>query len=432
MRLALLPALAAACVLPACSTGGAGGGSDTAPEADPASPSAATSGTAAIPRDDRDRPTGWGPTFGDLASARALVADWEADRLAGQVIVGRYRGTDAGAPAALVRDLHLAGVSITAENVSDAAQVRRTTGAVARAVEQDDRDFPPVLGVDQEGGTVSHLRGVATELPSFATAGRAVAAGGAEGRAAVREAARATGLELRDLGFTWVFAPVADVTDGGDAAIGSRSAGDDPQVAAGAVAAAVGGFNRAGVVSTTKHFPGHGAAEEDSHLTLPELDRGVAGLRGRELPPFEAAVERGAPAVMVGHLDVPDLSRSGVPTSLAPETYAFLRDDLGFDGVAITDSLGMGAVSVDPRPAVSALEAGADLLLMPADTRATHRIVTAAVNDGRIPRERIEEAAARVVALQRWQARTAETRTVPEDVGSVAGDAARELAEAAY
>ncbi len=435
---ALLGALAAAALLTsACSSAGAGsdGALEEAPSRGSASASVPGSEQAptAVPRDDRDEPTGWGPTRGEVARAGAMVADWDAPRLAGQVIVGRYEGTDAQAAGDLVRDLHLAGVCVTAENVVDATQVRETTDAVAAAAGADGRGFPPVLGVDQEGGTVSHLRGIATEFPSFSSAGRALQEEGPEGRAAVREAARTTGLELRDLGFTWVYAPVADVTIGSaDPTIGSRSPSTDPGVAARAVASAVAGYNRAGIVSTTKHFPGHGAVTQDSHLTLPRLDTDLSGLRERELPPFEAAVERGAPSVMVGHLDVPGLSDAGVPTSLAPETYAFLRDDLGFDGVAITDSLGMGAVSVDPRPALSALNAGADLLLMPAQTRATHRIVTGAIEDERIPRERIEEAAARVVALQLWQQRVAAERAVPEDVGSLADDAARALESAAY
>ena len=96
-----------------------------------------------------------------------------------------------------------------------------------------------------------------------------------------------------------------------------------------------------------------------------------------------------------------------MPASLAPAVYDLLRDDLGFEGVAITDSLGMGAVASSFKPAVAAINAGADLLLMPVDTVETHRVVTKAINEGDIPRERIEEAAARVVALQLWQQRAA-------------------------
>ena len=360
-----------------------------------------------------DEPMSWGPTPAELAKAEDLVAGWEPAQLAGQVIVGRYYGSTPEEAADLVRDLHLAGVSVGAENIVDAAQVRATTTAVTRAHAADGRSFPPVIGVDQEGGLVAHLDGVTTPFPPFQAAGDAIAAGARQGSTVVRNAAASTAMELRMLGFTWVFAPVADVTIGAaDPTIGSRSASEDPKTAAAAIGAAVPGYDGAGVVSTTKHFPGHGSVTEDSHEVLPKLTESLDTLRKRDLVPFEAAVKAGAPAIMVGHLDSQAIA-PGVPTSLAPEAYDYLRDELGFEGVAITDSMGMGAVMRPGKPAVDALNAGADLLLMPADTRNTHAVVTEAIANGEIPRERIEEAAARVVALQLWQQRQADAVPLP-------------------
>ncbi len=176
-----------------------------------------------------------------------------------------------------------------------------------------------MIGVDEEGGVVSHLRGIATEFPAFATAGVAIADQGKAGEQAVTEAARATGLELRDLGFTWVFAPVADVTIGAaDPTIGTRSPSSDPALAARAITAAVTGYDEAGLVSTTKHFPGHGSVTADSHETLPTLGASLDQLRARDLKPFEAAVAAGAPAMMMAHLDVRAL-QPGLPSSQAPE-----------------------------------------------------------------------------------------------------------------
>jgi beta-N-acetylhexosaminidase len=117
---------------------------------------------------------------------------------------------------------------------------------------------------------------------------------------------------------------------------------------------------------------------------------------------------------------------------MAPEVYDLLRDDLGFEGVAITDSLGMGAVGGRPTPALQALQAGADLLLMPVDTAETHRIVVDAIRTGGVSRERVEEAAARVVAVQAWQARVAAQRPVPVDVVDRARAASADLLSAAY
>ncbi|MDP3968877.1 MAG: glycoside hydrolase family 3 N-terminal domain-containing protein [Nocardioides sp.] len=422
---AALTALVAVLLLlvTACSTGTDpagqsaedGGGTETADEQD-AAPS--------------DEPLGWGPTGEELARAQDLVAEWTPEQLAGQVIVGRYHGTDPAVPAALVEDLHLAGVSMTGSNIVDLEQVRATTEGVARAVAATGRDFPPVLGVDQEGGVVAHLDGIATTFPSFATAGSAVERGRA-GRRAVIGAARATGLELRSFGFTWVWAPVGDVTVGSaDPTIGSRSPSTDPAVAARTVAAATEGYREAGIASTVKHFPGHGAATEDSHEVLPALDVAMPDLVARDLPPFEAAFGAGSPGVMLGHLDVEALA-PGVPATLAPEAYDLLRDEYGFEGVAVTDSLGMGAVMALDRPPVAALIAGADLLLMPVDTRRAHSIVTRAVRSGEVPRERVEEAAARVIAAQLWLQRTAQETPVPEDVATRAVAAAQALRDAA-
>ena len=397
--------------------------SSPAPDAESPEPSETT---------DPDTQLGWGPTAGELEEAQALVADWTSEQLAGQVIVGRYHGADPAAVAALVRKHHLAGVSVTSGNIVDEAQVRATTAAVASAVAADGRDFPAVIGVDQEGGYVSHLRGIATEFPSFDAAGAAITADGASGREVVRQAAYATGMEVRDLGFTWVFAPVADVTIGAaDPTIGTRSPSADPGVAAKATATAVRGYDAAGVVSTVKHFPGHGAATSDSHDTLPVLDSTLEQIRSHDLPPFEAAIATHAPAVMTSHIDLTAIA-PGVPASLAPEVYDLLRDDLGFEGVAITDSLGMGAVAASWKPAVAALNAGADLLLMPVDTAETHRVLTRAITAGDVTRERAEEAAARVVALQMWQGRAAEAAPVPADVETLAGEAAAALSAAAY
>ncbi|WP_426244276.1 glycoside hydrolase family 3 N-terminal domain-containing protein [Nocardioides sp. LHG3406-4] len=432
------PRLAASCLvvaaaLAACST--------PSHEPTPSSPrgdsaSVAPSGTSEAPAPDLDEPTSWGPTEAEIADARELVADWTPEQLAGQVIVGRYFSTDPAEAASLVKDLHLAGMCVTSANVTDEAQVRATTQAISDAAAADGRDFPAVVGVDEEGGSVAHLRGIATTFPAFQVAGMAVerdrADGGRAGRKAVLGAARASGLELRDLGFTWVFAPVADVTIGAaDPTIGTRSAGMDPRTAATATAAAVRGYDDAGIVSTAKHFPGHGSATADSHLVMPRLTKSLAELRAHDLLPFKTAIRAGAPSIMLSHLDVEALA-PGVPASMAPEVYDFLREDMGFDGLAITDSMGMGAVATRRLPGVAALQAGADLLLMPADTRGTHATVTRAIADGTIPRERIEDAAATVVAVQLWQQRTADEVPVPADATSRAERASAALSAAAY
>ena len=423
------PVIAGAVVTLAAGVGAAAVTVGMPTRVEPNKPAAAT--TKSDPTKDTTA-LGWGPTRGELATARELVAGWEDKKLAGQVIVGRYHGTDPAKAAKLVRKLHLAGVSVTGENVVDEAQVRETTAAVSKAVAADGRSFPAVIGVDQEGGVVSHLRGVATEFPEFARTGDAIEAKPGKGVRVTTEAARTTALELRDLGFTWAFAPVADVTMGAaDPTIGSRSPSEDPKIAAAAVSAAVQGYNDAGLVSTTKHFPGHGAVTGDTHLGLQELDFGMKKLKRRDLVPFDAAVDAGAPAVMISHVDVKAVA-PGKPASMAAPIYDLLRDDLDFDGVAVTDSLGMGAVTTTTKkPSVAALESGADLLLMPANSKAAHRSVVKALRSGRLDRARVEDAAAKVVAMQMWQQRIAGAVPVPGDVREQAEQASTALSEAA-
>ncbi len=427
-RLAVIAA--AVLVVSACAS--TGSTSDDGSTATPTTSPTRSSPTATETPEDPDTPSSWGPTLGEIEEARALVSSWTPEQLAGQVIVGRFHGTDPQEPARMVRDLHLAGVSVTSANVVDAEQVLAMTGAISEAAASDGRDFPPVIGVDQEGGYVSHLRGIATEFPHFESAGLAISSDARLGRRVTRAAALTTGLELRGLGFTWVFAPVADVTIGAaDPTIGPRSPSADPAIAAQAVGAAVKGYDDAGIVSTVKHFPGHGTATNDSHDTLPVVDSTLAEMEAHDLPPFDAAIRHQAPAVMLSHLDLTAVAPD-VPASMAPEVYELLRDDLGFEGVTITDSLGMGAVGGRPTPALQALEAGADLLLMPVDTAATHQIVVDAITSGDVSRERVEEAASRVVAVQLWQARTAAQRPVPPDVVERARAASANLLSAAY
>lgn len=365
-------------------------------------------------------PLPWGPTETELAQARERVAAMTPEQIVGQVIVAGYAGTEPATAAALVAELHLAGVILMADNVAenadgvDAGQVRATAAAVQDAVGADGRDWPAVVSVDQEGGRVARVGAPATQFPTLMTAGAA------RGGDVVRAAAQASATELRALGFTWVFAPDADVTLGpADPTIGSRSPSDDPAVVSQVVEDAVAGYGGAGIVAVAKHYPGHGSVAADSHEELPVQSATLDELRERDLLPFTAAARAGVPVVMMSHIAV-DAFSPGVPASLAPEAYASLRSDAGFTGLAVTDALDMAAVTQGYGPdgaAVAAMSAGADVLLMPADPRAAHAALVAALAHGSLARERVEEAAAKVVALQRWQARQAPPPG-PDAVGS--------------
>ena len=334
---------------------------------------------------------GWGPDRAELDRAAQLVGRMRLPDLAGQVIVAQWQGT--AAPVQMVRDLHLGGVIAFSANVASAAQIKGVNAALTRQVR---RKWPLFLGVDQEGGVVERLRGAATRFPTF------MSAGAAGDTSLTSRAYAASGAELRGLGFTVDFAPDADVTSGpGDPTIGSRSASSRPAAVAEQVVAAA-GFSEAGVVPVIKHFPGHGSVPGDSHVTLPVQTKTLPQLEASDLVPFRGAVEAGLPAVMVGHIDVRAVD-PGVPSSLSrPVVTGLLRDELGFGGLVVTDALDMAGVTRgrDPgRTAVQAMRAGSDVLLMPPSPAGARTALVRAVRGGTLPRRRLEQAAARQVAL---------------------------------
>ncbi|MEP7764516.1 glycoside hydrolase family 3 N-terminal domain-containing protein [Sanguibacter sp. 25GB23B1] len=374
----------------------------------------------------------WGPTEADLAQGVADAAALPLERVAGAVIVPRYAGVDATTVTQQITDLGFAGAILFTENVTGPDQVRALTAQLAAAGAADGRTWPVVVGVDQEGGLVQRLRPPFTQLPSFAAAG---ATGDA---AVVREAARARASELRAAGFTMNFAPVADVTIGpDDPTIGSRSAGSEPTTVALVTVAAVEGSLDAGVMPAAKHFPGHGSVTVDSHASLPVQGASVAELEARDLVPFAESVGAGTPMIMMGHVAV-TAWQPGVPASLSAPAYAYLRDELGFTGVAVTDSLDMGAVTAGRGPgqvSVEALVAGADLLLTPTDSVAARQAIVDAVASGALSRARLDEAAGRVITMMRWQEKLAGRAEAiapvsPATIGSAA-PAARALSDAA-
>ncbi|MCY4725185.1 hypothetical protein NYO98_02765 [Nocardioides sp. STR2] len=375
--------------LAACDSSTPGGDEERSAESTPAT---STPTVPPTPSEELGLAEGWGPTRAELDRAAQAVARMRLPDLAGQVIVADWQGT--AAPVRMVRDLHLGGVIAFSANVASAEQVRAVNRTLTRQVP---RKWPLFLGVDQEGGVVERLRGAATRFPAFMSAGAAGDPG------LTQEAYAAGAAELRGLGFTVDFAPDADVTSGpGDPTIGSRSASSRPAVVAEHVVAAATGFSTSGVLPVVKHFPGHGSVPADSHLTLPVQGKTREQLAGSDLVPFARGIEAGLPAVMVGHLDVRAVDPR-VPSSLSRKVVTgLLRDELGFEGLVVTDALEMAAVTRgrDPgRTAVQALRAGSDVLLMPPSPAVARAAVVRAVRGGTLPRRRVEQAAARQIAL---------------------------------
>ncbi|MEU4568880.1 glycoside hydrolase family 3 N-terminal domain-containing protein [Micromonospora sp. NPDC023956] len=295
----------------------------------------------------------------------------------------------------------LAGYTLFGTNVDTPAQVAAATAAL-RDVRAD-----VLVAIDEEGGDVTRLAH-ATGSPYPGNA----ALGAVGDVALTRRVYAAIGAELAALGITVDLAPTVDVNSADEnPVIGTRSFGADPLRVAAHSAAAVDGLQGAGVAACAKHFPGHGATVADSHLELPTVDVPLAVLRERDLPPFAATVAAGTRAVMTAHIRVPVLTGDRPATFSRAVLVDLLRRELGFAGTIITDALEMKGASVAAGgvgpAAVAALAAGADLLCVGAEVDAAlvehvAAEIVAALGDGRLARDRVEEAAGRTADLAAW------------------------------
>jgi beta-N-acetylhexosaminidase len=278
-----------------------------------------------------------------LMSGQMVVAGFEGRTLPGEVERALSRGS-------------LSGVILFERNLGAPGEVRELTDAIRAS-----SSLPPIIAVDHEGGRVLRLSEPFTQWPPLSVLG------GKDTRTA-REVAGAMAAELLAVGINTNFAPVLDVDSNPDnPVIGDRSFGPDPDKVAHLGAAMIEGFRQAGLISCGKHFPGHGDASVDSHDDLPVVEVDRPTLERRELVPFQEAIAARAPMIMTAHLKATALDRYYPATISRRVLNDLLRDEMGFNGVIITDDLEMGALSKHmplKDAAYSAVRAGADLLLV--------------------------------------------------------------------
>ena len=288
------------------------------------------------------------------------------------------------------------GVIVFRRDFRDLDDLRRLTSHL-RSLARPSRVF---VATDEEGGFVSQLRGHLTVPPNAALLARGAGSG------EIEWAARVTGERLRALGVDWVFAPVADVNAlPANPVIGPRAYGTDPAAAARGVAEAVRGFRAARIACCLKHFPGHGSTALDSHLTLPVCGADRATIEWRDLEPFRAGRDAGAPAVMTAHVLYPALDPDHPATFSRAVLRDLLRGGLGFGGLCVSDALEMKGAADGRTPleaARLALEAGCDLLLLARDdgsVPALREALAAALEDGRIAADDLAASDARLAAF---------------------------------
>lgn len=260
--------------------------------------------------------------------------------------------------------------------------------------------YPLFLAVDEEGGSVARLAeaGVGTKVDNA----KAIGESGDTNNA--YQAGLTIGGDLSRIGFNLDFAPVADLANVEGSAIGTRSYGADAAAVSGFVGAAVQGLSEQGITACLKHFPGIGGSTQDTHTGLASTSRTAEQFRTEEFMVFQAGIDAGADMVMIGHISAPELTGSNEPCTFSEAVVTdILRNEMGFEGVIITDAMNMKAVSDyydSADAAIQALRAGCDMILMPEDFEMAYNGVLQAVNDGIISEERINDSLRRIYRIK--------------------------------
>lgn len=327
-----------------------------------------------------------------------IIEDMTPEERAGQLLMADFRQNPDGTGMTVlsetakeaIQTYHLGGVILFAENLDTAEQTKALTAQMQQAAE-----LPLFIGVDEEGGIVSRLdkSNIPHEpIPAAAEITDSRAAG------------ETIGKELQALGIQVDFAPVADVnTNPDNPVIGSRAFSAKPEAAAERVAAFVQGMEEMGVSACAKHFPGHGDTAMDSHDGETYVTHDLERLRTVEFLPFQAAIAAGVDFIMAGHIKTPQATTDGMPATLSAEMIQLLREELHFDGVLITDAMNMGAITEEygaEESVVLAIQAGVDMVLMPADLPQAAETLAESIRNGDIPEERVEESLERILSLK--------------------------------
>ncbi len=334
------------------------------------------------------------------ARVEALLGKLSLEQKVGQLMMVGFGGKEMGPEIErLLKSLHVGSVALYTRNVRSPAQVAKLITDIRRVMADE---VQPFVALDQEGGNVVRLRTDVTVLPGTMTLG------------ATRDpvlaylAGQAQGIDLGLIGFDMNLAPVLDTNiNPRNPVINVRAFGENAELVAQMGSAFVRGQQFAGLATVAKHFPGHGTTEHDSHFALPRISLDAEQLFNTELVPFRRAVEAGLDAVMTAHVQVPAVDPDGTPGSLSRKLITgLLRERIGFDGLVITDDLEMRAISetrgVGPA-AVQAIQAGADIVMViwtPRRKQEVHESLLAAVRDGSISHQRLDESVRRVLTLK--------------------------------
>ena len=333
-----------------------------------------------------------------LASMTEDEKLWQLFYVTPELLTGVETATRAGdSTKEALEKMPVGGIIYFAKNLEDRAQTQDMLHNTKSYTK-----IPLFLGTDEEGGTVSRV-GSNPAMQAVA-APSAQSLGEKADPAAVYQAGQDIGGSLHAIGFNMDFAPVADVSSGSASVIGSRSFGSDAQLCASMVSVMTGSLIAEEIVPCLKHFPGYGSAITDDHYGTSILTKTLDELEACDFLPFASGIEAGAPFVMVSHLSVPEVVGDETPSDLSSKIVSeILRNKLGFTGVIITDSHQMASITdhyTSGEAAVKALQAGVDMILMPQDLQAAFDGVKAALSDGTLTQERIDESVLRILQVK--------------------------------
>lgn len=322
----------------------------------------------------------------------------------GQMFILEYRQDSSGNNVLEISDeiindfnaLNPGGIILFAENIDTEEQTKKLISDF-----QNESEIPLFVSVDEEGGRVTRLsKSGKLNYENPLSQGK-IGASGDEAEA--YKTADYIAKALKNLGFNLNFAPVADVNSNPEnTVIGDRAYGSDPELCAKMVKSAVEAYSDNNIASAVKHFPGHGDTYADSHYGEAVIYHDMERLNEIEFVPFKAAIDARVPFVMVGHIKCPNISDDNLPASLSKEIITdILIEDLGFEGIVITDALNMGAVSMEYtscEAAVLAVKAGVDVLLMPKDRNEAFSAVLNAAETGEISEDRINTSVYKILS----------------------------------
>lgn len=289
------------------------------------------------------------------------------------------------------------GIILYAHNILTPAQI--TTFTKQLHTLQGD----PLLCIDEEGGSVARIgRNKNFDVPHYSSMGAVGATGNPLN---AQQAGESIGSYLRFYGFDVDFAPVADVnTNPENIVIGNRAFSDDPIVAASMVEAFIKGIHSSHVIGCLKHFPGHGDTKTDSHYGYAETKKTWQEMLNCEMIPFKAGINAGAQFIMTAHIATPNVTGNSNPATMSPVILQDkLRGELGYDGIIITDAMGMGAITNQYSPteaAVGAIKAGVDIVLGPYNYKKAFDAVVQAVQNGEISEQRINQSVRRILRVK--------------------------------